>query len=290
MITKGIVEELLNNKVRVRLPIYDGISGSSNSTKKNDLSLATICSLPNTTTLLNVGDIVWVGFEDNDNNKPVVLGHLYNSKSDTYASLNLGMLVTNSTTHLNKDTSIGKVKANEIEALSGTKYNIQSQINELNDISKELDNKTSELSENFQNTLDTSINDIEQNLNELNILIKKVANSGSKIFIQINSTQNINFSMLPKIYYQFINSNITKIELTLTPPVKEEDQTDDEVGQYLFEFVINSTAPSIIYKNPDGSTANITYANGWLNSDFEPGYKYIVYILNNIAYVSYIKL
>lgn len=125
MITKGIVEEVLDNKVRIRLPIYDGISGSSNSTKKADLNIATICSLPNASTVVSENDIVWVGFEDNDESKPIILGHLYKSKTKTKASLEIGSLKTDSVTKLNSDTYIGKVTPKEINCLVGISDNIE---------------------------------------------------------------------------------------------------------------------------------------------------------------------
>jgi hypothetical protein len=58
MITKGIVEEILDYKAKVRLPIYDGTASSNLGTKSNQLSSATICSLSNIKSPVQVGDIV----------------------------------------------------------------------------------------------------------------------------------------------------------------------------------------------------------------------------------------
>ena len=39
MVTKGIIEEVINNySVKVRLPIYDGFDGTQGATLKNNLS------------------------------------------------------------------------------------------------------------------------------------------------------------------------------------------------------------------------------------------------------------
>ena len=140
MITKGIVEEILDYKAKVRLPIYDGTASSNLGTKSSQLSSATICSLSNIKSPVQVGDIVWVGFEDNDDSKPIILGHLYKSTPNiSYAGLQLSTLDTKSTTKLYKDTYIGNIKPNEIAMLTGLKGNIQSQLNLLEEKTKLLD-------------------------------------------------------------------------------------------------------------------------------------------------------
>ncbi|WP_300924709.1 hypothetical protein [uncultured Clostridium sp.] len=134
MITKGIVEEIVDYKAKVRLPIYDDVPDSKIGTKINNLSSATICSICNIQYPVSVGDIVYVGFEDNDNNKPIILGHLYRKiKTNTTPGLTLGLLTTTSTTKLNEDTYIGNITPNEIRMLTGVQSNIQLQINNIND-------------------------------------------------------------------------------------------------------------------------------------------------------------
>lgn len=135
MITKGIVEEINNYSVKVRMPTYDAIEGAKEATENKDLSYATICTLPNASNLVNKGDIVFVGFEDNDLGKPIILGHLFKqNKSDTYIDLDLRKLNVWSSTSLTKDTSIGDVKSTEIAYLKGLKSNIQEQINNLSNL------------------------------------------------------------------------------------------------------------------------------------------------------------
>lgn len=135
MITKGIVEEVIDPyNIKVRLPIYNAISTAKDATPTKDLNTATICSISNSSNLVNVGDIVFVGFEDNDSGKPVILGHLFKeNSSDTFIDMNLRMLSTNSTTRLNYNTYIGNITPKEISTLSGIKANIQEQIFNLDD-------------------------------------------------------------------------------------------------------------------------------------------------------------
>lgn len=133
MITKGIIEEIISPyKAKVRLPIFDGIEGSQTALSMKDLSAATICTLPNLTSVVSVGDIVYVGFEDDDIARPIILGHLSKeSGTDTKAILTLDGLNVEGITKLSEQTNIGKVKPTEIARLTGVKANVQDQLNNL---------------------------------------------------------------------------------------------------------------------------------------------------------------
>ena len=133
MITKGIVEELKGYQAKVRLPIYDGLANTKNATSNENLSYATVCITTNLNNSLNVGDIVYVSFEDNDKGKPVILGQLYKEEMNTLAdiklnSANINQLTVNKNASLPQNTSIGSISSKEIAALSGIKDNIQNQI------------------------------------------------------------------------------------------------------------------------------------------------------------------
>ena len=140
MLTKGIVEKVITPyKVKVRLPVFDGIEGTRNATETNELSEAIVCSLPNSSNLVNIGDIVIIGFEDNDTSKPIILGHLFKeTDNNTLVNLKVGALETTGATKLSKDTHIGEIKPKEIEALSGISSNIQGQIDNLNNQAERL--------------------------------------------------------------------------------------------------------------------------------------------------------
>lgn len=133
MITKGIVEDVSNPYyVKVRMPIYDSIEGSRDSTLNKDLNYAAICSIPNTSNVVNKGDIVFIGFEDDDIGKPIIIGHLIKeSGNSTLNNLNINMLTTNSLTKLDDNTYIGSVNPSEIKMLVGLRANIQQQIDYL---------------------------------------------------------------------------------------------------------------------------------------------------------------
>lgn len=133
MITKAIVEEIVSPyQAKVRIPVIDRAQHSSLSASTEDLNVATICTLPNCYLNIQVGDIVFVGFEDNTYYKAVILGHLCRKDAyDSYADAILGNLVVKSSAELPAETSIGTVSKLELAALQGIRDNIQKQLDSL---------------------------------------------------------------------------------------------------------------------------------------------------------------
>lgn len=80
MIQKAIIEAIENEyQVKVRIPKYNKMSYDGFS--YDELSTSIICSSPGTLVNYSVGDVVLVGFENDELNKPVVLGLLYTSNN-----------------------------------------------------------------------------------------------------------------------------------------------------------------------------------------------------------------
>lgn len=89
MIQKAIIEEIIQGgyQARVRIPRYNKAASSPTATDTGDLAIATICTFPGIHPSYQIGDIVFVGFENEEINQPVILGLLYrenmgNSMSD----------------------------------------------------------------------------------------------------------------------------------------------------------------------------------------------------------------
>lgn len=138
MITKAIVEEIISPySIRVRIPTLNAIQGAQNSTPTNELSAATICTIPNARNNVQVGDIVFVGFEDNDLSKPIILGHLYkeNSENKEYAGtlleLMLNSIAIQFSASLPENTYIGEVQPYELQMLRGQTSNIKDQFDSI---------------------------------------------------------------------------------------------------------------------------------------------------------------
>ena len=119
MITRAIINKIdyESNKIRVRIPIYDGAQNSQGSTSDDDLSWASVMCLPGLTINYEVGDIVIVGFEDDDIGKPIILGYLKlaNGESDkAKISANLDSLVVNDSLSTSTDVKFGKLTYEQI--------------------------------------------------------------------------------------------------------------------------------------------------------------------------------
>lgn len=138
MITKAIVEEIISPySIRVRIPILNAIQGAQNSTPTSELSAATICTIPNARNNVQIGDIVFVGFEDNDLSKPIILGHLFKENNDnrdytgTLLELMLNSIAVQFDASLPENTYIGEVQPSELQMLRGQTSNIKDQFDSI---------------------------------------------------------------------------------------------------------------------------------------------------------------
>lgn len=195
MITKGIIEGLDGYKALVRLPIFDGNEASKVSTKSNNLSKATYCSIANVEIPFAKGDIVFVGFEDNDTSKPIILGHLYKStKQSATPGLNLSTLNTSSTTKLSESTYIGNVKPNELAYLTGLKANIQRQLDELKSLkSNSLSSSgSSNTNTNTGSTGSVDLTEVNDKIYNLEYQTSRLNNSVNSINTVLNNKANLN--------------------------------------------------------------------------------------------------
>lgn len=89
MLQKGIIETIIDKyTVKVRIPKYDKIDTDATSTKTEDLAVGILCTLPGMKITYAIGDVVLVDFENDELNRPVVLGLLYREKeSDSVLKL-----------------------------------------------------------------------------------------------------------------------------------------------------------------------------------------------------------
>lgn len=82
MIQKGQIEKIISHYLyKVRIPRYDKLSTTPGGTITDDLSSAIVCAVPGTKVAYAEGDVVLIGFENNELNKPIILGLLYRENS-----------------------------------------------------------------------------------------------------------------------------------------------------------------------------------------------------------------
>lgn len=143
MISRGIVERLVDAYTcKVRIPRLDRVQSSSVHTSTDDLMNAKICTLSNCDPNIQVGDVVFVAFEDNDYSKPVVIGYLYSvNKSPTKISLSVDSLNAQTNSTLPSDTTIGDVSYENLQNLIGLRSNLQQQLDYLTDAINKINSK-----------------------------------------------------------------------------------------------------------------------------------------------------
>ena len=68
LITRGIIvdKDISGNKLKVRIPILDGLEGEVGSTSNENLDWASSICFSGIRVKYNIGDIVVVGFKDNN--------------------------------------------------------------------------------------------------------------------------------------------------------------------------------------------------------------------------------
>lgn len=124
MIVKGIVESVISKtELKVRIPFLNGAREQVDSATTDELPSASVCQIPNVDFEISIGDIVWIEFENNRWESPVIIGFLNNSPKTTvdYTAKNIN--VSQSAT-LPTDTRIGEVLPSEIDCLRGVTQNL----------------------------------------------------------------------------------------------------------------------------------------------------------------------
>lgn len=108
MITKAVIKNIPSENsgiYRVYIPYYR----KANDSESDATYDATRCIIDGFYDDLNVGDVVYVGFEDNQFDHPIILGKLFtNGNTKVTTRLNVNSLKVNEKTSLSDDVSVGK--------------------------------------------------------------------------------------------------------------------------------------------------------------------------------------
>lgn len=133
MITKATIEEKIDKyRFRVRVPIYNKQKGVVFSTPTEELDIALVCTLPGCNVNYQVGDVVYVGFDNSQEYEPVILGLLYREKdTGTLMSITAESVRTKVSTELSSHTKIGSVSEDNIKALIGANTSLQIELDKL---------------------------------------------------------------------------------------------------------------------------------------------------------------
>lgn len=197
---RGIVEQVVDTyHVRVRMPRLNKLSTSVGATPTNELSVATLCTVPGCSPNLRQGDIVYIDFEDDDEGVPIVVGMLFNERGkSTYTDYNMNSLKVNVNAELPGDTSIGQVSKDSIACLQGLQENVQLFIESCKDMQQQIQQSINDNSfqvfgfddtiSQLQTTIDMLQSDIEaikqvntQQTNSINSLDSDVSSISTRV-------------------------------------------------------------------------------------------------------------
>ncbi len=203
MVTRGIVEKLLDRyTIKVRMPLLNRMKQNSSSILSDDLNEAVVSVPPNFDPNINVGDVVFVAFEDNNFGKPVVIGYLYRSNmTPTYGDIILNSINVKIAANLSADTTIGDVSSTNISYLKGVTSNIQGQLDSLKDSDTILSNAFVEW---------TKSGDPDKIVNSININNEKIETVSHVAPINFDDDVfygklNEETGYLSKIYFKYLN-------------------------------------------------------------------------------------
>lgn len=107
MITKAIIKKLCSLEDN-HFSVYIPLLRKANSGMEDAILSATLCNIPGIDNSLKVGDVVYVGFEDDQYDKPIILGKLYIGKEDK------NNITTTLTTRSLQVTEISNIPSNTV--------------------------------------------------------------------------------------------------------------------------------------------------------------------------------
>ena len=129
MLLKGVVEKINDAySIQVRIPLINGIGNNYSTTPETELPISVICSAPGSCPNFKLGDVVIVGFENDDLGKPIIIGQLFCANTKGASTATLQSLEVLGSAKLSYNTSIGKVTSEELACLTGLKGNLEKRL------------------------------------------------------------------------------------------------------------------------------------------------------------------
>ena len=169
MVCKAIIESKLTKyKVKVRIPSLHNGTTSIGAVATQGVPVATIAVPPGVYPSLKVGDIVFVAFEDDNIDKPVVLSCLFNDNCYNISNDAIhDSLEVKVNAKLPKDTQIGDITPTNIEQLKGLHSNVQLEFNGINNEIKAITDNGQGVHYYLLQTLNNKLTNIINNQNKL---------------------------------------------------------------------------------------------------------------------------
>lgn len=154
---KAFIESIENNGYlyRVRIPVYHKIQNTPGATPFESLPLAPVCTMPGIKPFYQLGDVVWVDFENNEIGNPVIIGLLHREQeTESTIDINCNNLTANAETRLSSNTTVGET-SKSLETLTQLSKYTDETNNCLDILMRQFD---SEIKEQFSFDINTSGN------------------------------------------------------------------------------------------------------------------------------------
>lgn len=135
MITRALIQECISPFMyKVRIPIFDRIEEATHHTSNENLLTAVASINKGCNNQFQVGDIVFIAFENNDLESPVIIGHLYREAllDDKLGPvINAKNLNITGNTTLSTSTQIGDINYQKLFYLKQVNQDIQTSLNSI---------------------------------------------------------------------------------------------------------------------------------------------------------------
>ena len=151
MLKKGIIESVNENTAVVRIPGIDKSTFAVANISTKDLTPCPISTLPGIKPNLQVGDIVIVGFEDDNVSKPIILGTLLSKPTTSLCNITADSFVSVGSSKFNEETSIGSVSPTNLRSLVGYNTQLGTDMQNLLEIINNLNKKIEDLESRLSN-------------------------------------------------------------------------------------------------------------------------------------------
>jgi hypothetical protein len=136
MITKGIIKavNVNSNTYSVRIPYFEMPGAIGKGTVNGSTYDATLCCVPGILESYKVNDVVFVGFEDHQGAKPIILGRLYVNRNDKdhRGAYRVDSLDVEKYASLPTNTTIGGVSISKILEYMRNLSNISDTVQQFN--------------------------------------------------------------------------------------------------------------------------------------------------------------
>ena len=245
MITKGQVLNInSDNTLQVRIPLFESATG----TRNNQIVKCTVCYNPGNLNGYVIGDVVFVAFEDNEIDKPVVIGKLYlgDEKEATNHSYSNSLTVEGNAS-LPASTTIGNLDFVKIKNIFNELDILNTYIDQLEDKIQKLNTEIAAINVPAQQATFTIIKDELTNING-----RELTNYVSEDGTYTDSSSGVTYDIKTIKYKIFRRDRVIVPDIPDIPSIVLP-LTEDQAKDYMEYMTGSRFLPVYNYEKPQNS-------------------------------------